>query len=319
MARYDLWPKPYRLLAFAGNEMRLSEDVRKSVVFIGVGEGDDFEPCGTAFILSYKWRRYLVTAHHVIEPLADAPFTIRVNRHEQDALCIPYDPIDETEARWITPSDRSVDLAIMPFGHDLEADGCDFRLVPDKMLLSAAAMKAEDIAVGNICYAVGLFRVHSGKKRNVPLVHTGNVALKAGDEPLPVKDWRAPEGAKADALQMEAHLAEMLSLEGLSGSPVFVRPAVALDGTIGGQVVLSALAAENDLFLLGVWQGAWSGDPDPLLARQAGKFKAPIGVGVVTPAQQLIDLLESEAAIAERTIWLRLAAAHTMPRPDTTS
>ena len=38
-------------------------------------------------------------------------------------------------------------------------------------------LKTAEIDVGDLCYTVGLFRFIFGKKTNLPLVHSGNIAL----------------------------------------------------------------------------------------------------------------------------------------------
>src|SRR5258708_16164609 len=71
-----------------------------------------------------------------------------------------------------------------------------------------------------MCYTVGLWRLLEGKERNLPVVHTGNIARLPGEEKIPV---RAPN--KVGGREMvDGYLIEAQTLKGLSGSPVFVRP-----------------------------------------------------------------------------------------------
>src|SRR3954454_2302298 len=81
--RYDLWPRPYRLRSFAGRVMRVAEDYRWCVAFIGHSEGPPgygFSALGTGFFVGYEGRRYFVSNQHVAVRLGDAPFAIRLNK-----------------------------------------------------------------------------------------------------------------------------------------------------------------------------------------------------------------------------------------------
>ena len=85
----------------------------------------------------------------------------------------------------------------------------------------------QDISIGDFCYIVGLFRLLSGPRRNLPVVHTGHIALLPSDERMPVRDWLGAPSARRD---VEGHLVETSNLQGLSGFPCFVRGTI----TIGG-------------------------------------------------------------------------------------
>jgi hypothetical protein len=130
-------------------------------------------------------------------------------------------------------------------------EGRDFALADKKTILE------ERIGTGDICYAVGLFQLLAGKKRNLPIVHTGNLALTAGEEAIPVRDWHCyPQRGKIR--YVEGHLVELQNLKGLSGSPVFVRAShdiLDLPTDAGGTANIRV--SRNDIHLLGVWQSSW--------------------------------------------------------------
>ena len=47
-----------------------------------------------------------------------------------------------------------------------------------------------------------------------------------------------------------------------------------------------------DLRVLGLWQGAWDAPPDDVLAIQSGRgVRVSVGVGIVVPAQRIIQTL----------------------------
>lgn len=125
-------------------------------------------------------------------------------------------------------------------------------------------------------------------------------------------------------LQVEGYLVESQSLAGLSGSPVFVRPEVSFDPEpLGfsintdrpkGSKLVRGGAAQ--LFLLGLWQGAWEAPPDEVKATQSGAApgaKVPVGMGVVVPCYKILELLEMPQVKAYRDGLLELCAKHGIP------
>ena len=157
------------------------------------------------------------------------------------------------------------------------------------------AWQIEDnlVGIGDMVYTVGLFKLMSGRNRNLPIVHTGNIAMLPGDERVPIHDWEKPKGRR----WVEAYLVESQSLDGLSGSPVFARPTMELhfsDAKV-------AIAPHQKLLLLGIWQAAWDAKPDEVLASGVGRnVKVPVGLGVVVPAPKLLELLEDPKLKQER-------------------
>ncbi|HEY5722241.1 MAG TPA: hypothetical protein VIT45_07950 [Allosphingosinicella sp.] len=283
--------------------MRLADDVRRAVVYLGHGHGEHFVSRGTAFLLHHDEASYLVTAQHVAGKLGDAPFEIRINSKGGEAITITWDSEQDVHGwfPWFTHEDPTVDLAIMPFNIDLKTPGFDYLYLSSEMALDEKWAKSEDIGCGMFCYAVGLFHLMQGQKRNLPVVHTGHVALMPSkDELIPVRDWKNP----ADIVQVEGYLVEITNLAGLSGAPVFIRPEAEIhkipfdrDGMMRDVVMPQAT-----LFLLGVWQGSWTGPPDPAMAGRT-KLTVPVGMGIVVPAERLSELLDAPEVVAARDHW----------------
>jgi hypothetical protein len=273
--------------------MRISDDLRHCVVFIGFKDdtqrSSGIKCAGTAFLLWYKTFSYLVTVKHVAIQVGDCPFVIRMNRQDGTSDNI-Y--VDDDDMRWyFNQADTNVDLAVTPFDYNLGQAGYNSLLIPDTILANTEILKSESIGIGDLCYTVGLFRLLAGEKRNLPVVHTGNIALLPGDERIPVQDWDAPLTNKRR--HIEGYLVESQSIQGLSGSPVFVRTAIdlSMDPLMPG---ITARLARSDLYLLGVWQGAWDAPADEVLATDRGReLRVPVGMGVVVPATKLIEVLET--------------------------
>ena len=321
MLTYLLRPPIYRQSRrLPGHMVRVSEDLRRCVVFLGVQDGtpggSGIKCLGTAFLLVYKQSKYLVTVKHVALGLGDLPFLIRLNRQDGTSTNVNVDA-DLIDLKWyFHETDDDVDLAVLPFQYALREAGYDCLMIPDGYIADASKIVSESIGAGDLCYTVGLFRLMAGQKRNLPVIHVGNVALMPNDERVKVQDWNDPSGRKRRSI--EAYLVEAQSLQGLSGSPVFVRPAFDVDfermfeGTDNRTMLL-----RTTLFLLGVWQGAWDAKPDEVLAVEQGhELRVPVGMGVVVPVTKLVELLEGEELKRLRAEWLEQVAAKQAAKPD---
>ena len=283
--------------AIPGGKVRIADDIRKAVVFLGVEDpsrDDEFRPVGTAFLIGYEGARYLVTVKHVAQGIGDAPFLIRVNHTDGGAGNIL---LEEDSLRWFTHSDPSVDLAVAPFQFDLRAVGLDIKLIA--MMGEKWLLKPNNFECGDLCYTVGLFQFLSGKRRNLPVVHSGNIALLPSDELIPVRDWdKAGQGSK----HVEGYLVQSESVQGLSGAPVFARHVIEFNGIPAGDgTTVDAYLMQKSLALLGVWQGAWDARPDEVRAQSLGQgVRVPVGMGVVVPAIKIAEILEMPDATKAR-------------------
>lgn len=306
--------------------MRLDADVRRCVVFIGhqpnFDDDDTFDAVGTGFFVHYRGIRWLVTAQHVAMHFEDAPFFLRINRTEGGSDVFHVDPLQAVEMRWISHPDESVDLAAIPFHISEKASGLDLLSVNSELLLSDDKVRELGLNVGDLCYGVGLFKLMQGSKRNVPIVHTGHIALMPGDEEIPVKDWT--KGPTAPPKLVRGYLVEIQNLKGLSGSPVLVRSTINAvvptfeRGGGGTRATGSSYvgAYDADLHLLGVWSASWDGFGDRAASREYGNTRIPLGMGTVVPAGRIIELLETDAATDRIRHVTRMLNAMNIMKPD---
>jgi hypothetical protein len=270
--------------------VRLSDDLRKAVVFLGVRTPDkngnmEFHGAGTGFWLSYDGWSHLVTCRHVAKSLDAMPFDIRCNNRSGEVAYAEVEKLD-----WFFHPDKNVDVAAVPLGLGTKAD---WLVIATDLILSKEDIDKRHIGIGDMTYVVGLFRLLQGTKRNLPVVHTGNIALMPGDDPLPV--WSDSEDRP---YEVEGYLVEANSIDGLSGSPVFVRNTYHLDGADKKVFVC------GDPLLLGMWQSAWGGEPSKELAENYGdrgeKLTVPVGLGIVVPADKIVEVLEMPEMKKER-------------------
>src|SRR5436309_3012514 len=93
--------------------------------------------------------------------------------------------------------------------------------------------------------------------------------------------------------KVEAYLVEAQTFEGLSGAPVFQREMVAVrvhpEQHNGGYPMVATGAQ-----LLGVYAGAWDGEPSATLASDrnwAPDKRIPAGMGIVVPAERILEVV----------------------------
>ncbi len=284
--------------------MRIPDHFNHSVLFLGYrGAGDTtaIDCKGTGFLLEYGGDGYLITAKHVSHEFGGDPFAVRLNKTDGSS-----ETVDLDEMEWIEHPDPTVDLAAFPMHIGSAEYECSY--LPGDMLVTDEIMESEHIGIGNFTYTVGLFRLLSGERRNLPIVHLGHIAMLPGEERIPIKDWR--DAANERRISVEGYLVGSQSLSGLSGSPVFVRSEVFLNlssliASKNGSQPPIVVGAKNDLRLLGVWQGAWDAPADQVSAFEYGKpVRVPIGTGIVVPSQKIIEMLDQKHVKDERNAFL---------------
>jgi hypothetical protein len=249
----------------------------------------EIKPGGTGFLVVHKEDGYgfgyLVTARHVarkVRPQGDV--VIRVNKKGEDAVNFTIKDI-----YWAYHTDETVDVAVTPcFINQNEFDVVYYNLA-DLVRPSAAPFRVQ---CGDPICIVGLFHWHSGSGRNTPIVHSGNIALLPDPmEKIPIKDRIAGQFQK-----VEAYLVEAQTFEGLSGAPVFQREMVAMRDLFPEHNG-SPPIVETGAQLLGVYAGAWEGEPSATLAsdRNWGPDKRiPAGMGIVVPGERILEVVMND-------------------------
>jgi len=195
--------------------MRISDDIRKCVVFVGKeSRTRDGVICrrfvGTAFFVTVPAQKhpgmsftYLVTAKHVAER-AGTNILIRLNSKAGGSITVLYPNI-----RWFThPDDQSVDCAVIPW---IIHDDLDYMHIGLDTFLTDEIIKEKSIGIGDTIFITGLFSKLSGTSRNLPIVRMGSIAM------MPAEKVPSRLGS------IDGYLIEVRSIGGLSGSPVFVE------------------------------------------------------------------------------------------------
>jgi hypothetical protein len=282
-----------RLQPGDGFTVRISENARRSVLFFGAPSPEkdgQIEYGGTGFLVILDEQGvstcYLITARHVAVRVGlDSEVVLRVNKKGGGSI-----PFTLENVHWSLHPDKNVDVAAMPCYLDPKEYDVAYLALAD-MVRRNDPEKQFRVQCGDPISIAGLFRLHSGSDRNTPIIHSGNIALLPDPtERIPMRDR-----VTGEIMQMEAYLVEAQTLEGLSGAPVFQREMVALRifPEHNGGPVMAATGAQ----LLGVYSGAWDGEPGPATAADRNlkpDRRVPVGMGIVVPCDQILDLIMND-------------------------
>jgi len=147
-----------------------------------------------------------------------------------------------------------------------------------EMVLTPHEIEVFNFGVGSELLAIGLFSNREGEDKNIPVIRTGIVSAMAG-EPISDRTGHGP---------YHAYLAELLSMGGLSGSPVFYHP------TSGTEF------PKFSFYLVGIIRSHWDEKPANAPADLPRREYMNRGIAAVTPATGILELLETEPLKDER-------------------
>lgn len=267
--------------------MRVPDIVLQSALFLGVREPNGSEMiAGTAFLVGLdseidisQSHGYLVTAAHCVrkaEQLGD--LYLRINTGGSG----PAETV-ELPGGWEFHEDEANDVAVLHFAPPLAQ--FEFIVVETESMATTDVIEKESIGIGDDLIVVGLFSSHYGRTRNQPIVRTGIIAAMPND---PVQDVNSGE-------YFEAYLAEVRSIGGLSGSPVWTVIAP-------GRVTPGAIEQSRQRFyLLGLMRGHWQKENEWISDFQDLEQESMnTGIAIVTPIQKALDIILSEKLRKER-------------------
>lgn len=254
--------------------MRVSDKFLNCVFFIGFeNKKKEIRFIGTAFIMGDESNLgYLVTAKHVIagikEQSVDGKVLIRVNLFDGS-----IDILETHSSEWLS-SDEDPFADVSIFSWDKRKYGAiEYLLYPVAETfpgneISGLGPNPQKIGLGDDVFIVGLFVSHFGRKRNIPVIRMGNIAMMP-EEPVSTQKYG----------DIEAYLIETRSTGGLSGSPVFVRDALPVSmprliGLVHGHWDSKTIEVESDSVVLDP-----SGEP------------INMGMAIVVPSSKIIDLI----------------------------
>ena len=234
---------------------------------------------GTAFLVgmrsettNYRGFIYLVTARHVARVLEGQAFAIRANTIDGESIII-----DGVGAHWTYhPTDDSVDVAVSQWG---VPPNIEFKRIDIDTFATDEIIRQKSIGAGDEVFITGLFAFVTGKRRNLPIVRMGNVAL------FPSEKVRVKIDDKWT--WSEVYLIEARSIGGISGSPVFVRETVEV--------------GRGAFYLLGLVHGHWEipAEQKNDLANLEDRL-VNMGIAIVVPAKKIMEVLNQPKLREER-------------------
>jgi hypothetical protein len=281
--------------------LNIPDRIRKSVTFLQYQTGGGLHVAGTAFFVGVQeegeWFPYAVTARHVVESIRnkaiDGQASFRLNLIQGG-----IEVVDVEVRHWrYHPTDATTDVAVLHFP---VPERFDAQFLPiQEMATSEERIARFGIGIGDEIFTVGLFHLHCGTRRNIPIVRCGNIAAMP-EEPIELEKGL-----------MDAYLVEIRSIGGLSGSPVFTYLL-----PYGDQAMFRR---EKSIYLLGLMHGHWNVDTaliDELTPDRSRDERLNTGIGVVVPIAKVIEALDQPALRDQRRTELAEIKAKQAPTPD---
>jgi hypothetical protein len=236
----------------------------------------------------------MVTTRHVAEKLEGRRFYVRVNKRSGEMETIEFGP--ETKW-WYHPRDkRCVDSAATLFFRDIYPD-LDVETIRLEMFTNDQIIREHNLGIGDEVFIAGLFMQTSETTKNIPIVRMGTVVMIPGEK-LPFRGGL-----------IEAYLVECRSIDGLSGSPVFIRETIQIQSCIpfktgkfpnetfdsysNESVEIEALHGVGKLYFFGSIVGHW--DLEHFSAVHAGAVN--MGISPVVPAQRTKEVILQDGLI----------------------
>lgn len=270
--------------------MKIDYALLKNVMFLGVKEKGKFVPKATGFIVSIEAEPhgkflYLVTAEHVISALAAKGHEeILVRFHDTEPSPIP---IRVWEFHPDAEKGRK-DVAVVAM-HGNYYKG--WTSVDVSLLVHPNDMEELKFGIGDEVVVVGLFRNHYGRVKNIPVTRVGSLSAMPEEPVYTRHGW------------LDAYIAELHSIGGLSGSPVYIhRPPVSIEG--------EALKYHpgNRVYLLGLVSGHFDlpnlrEDSVVEDAEDYGSINS--GMAVVVPANSILETINKPEFVRQREMTLK--------------
>jgi hypothetical protein len=196
--------------------VHVPKTARDCVIFLGdLSDKGVFRARATGFLVCVpsgdpnNWFPYLVTAEHVVVGIQQRgrPIYCRLNLKNGGASVESL----QITRWWHHPNAERDPTDVAVCAVHINWDLFDHACVPlpETYMEAPTERRPRDVGLGDETFTLGLFRLHAGRDRNIPIVRIGNIAA------MPEEPVRTNWGS------IKAYLVEMRSIAGLSGSPVF--------------------------------------------------------------------------------------------------
>ena len=278
----------YPYIAWEPSMPRIQDIYLDSVLYLYRSKHEAMEGInigGSGFQLSFPCEQlphpsaflYAVTNRHVVD---SGCYCVRLNTADG-----AMDVVEMPPSAWLRS--ETDDLAVCLLS-GLRSDVFKIRALPNRWLISEQQYCVHDVGVGDEIVLLGRFINREGIQRNSPTARFGFIAQNLG-EPVEYELSGKPHS-------QEAIIAEVKSIGGYSGSPVFLT---------GDPGVRRPIQLPDDMtYILGVdcahiqdWEHVYDENRRPLHHLQV---RTNTGMMAIVPAWKLEALLKSDKAKAER-------------------
>jgi hypothetical protein len=272
--------------------LRVPDEVKDCVCFLCIESADvatGYKYGGTAFFIGVQSEQFpeigyfhLVTARHCIEKAHQyGDLLVRINTRDGQ-----YEMI-KIRGEWIYSDKPGVDVAVM-LVDDMISDRHKIRVLDDELMLTAEKIAQYRLGIGDDLFIAGLFTKKEGRHQNLPIVRIGTIAA------MPTEPFIDASGEPYDAYLVEAR-----SIGGLSGSPVFAY----MEGRRrieGG--ILGGVLGGDEIHILGLVRAHWDHKADASMLDYTGDELQSVnmGIAIVTPIQEVADVLNGEELTKQR-------------------
>jgi len=301
----------------------ITEQYLRAVAFLCIEFRGQRIPSGTAFFVSVgdgtydqeneTWTSgeiftYAVTARHCIEDnIGDPPIYLRINddngtfkdkeTHKGDWLIHPSADVAALLMSDFPPSGMVESLALPLFVSGDYKCRRDFQEFFTRLNVKDAALKTQafeqsdgiEIELGDDLFFPGLFYQSAGKQQNLPIVRFGHIAR------MPREEITLSSKARGD-FPARAYLAEIHSWRGHSGSPAFWHKELNVPERFWLRGLLGLVSAHFDL----ARASRKSAKGRARVVTNEAEIKLNSGIAVVTPAENIKELLMSPKAVRDR-------------------
>lgn len=273
--------------------MFIPDEIRKSTFFIGfVLPAGKFVPMGTGFLVGLptsdgQHRATIpVTARHVLSKTEAAiaasggTMVLRFNTRDGQMAYVETSPdawLPHPDDEGLAPGVFTVDVAACLWQPESAGNALDFLTWPLEACADSGLVSAHGLGAGEDVFMAGLFINHVGKQRNIPIIRVGTIAAMA-EEQIPTPRFGL----------IDAHLIEVRSIGGFSGSPVFLQ--MGNLRSAGGNISLTA--GPPPIYLLGLMHGFFGVEAEETaLAEAAAVDQLNSGIAAVVPVEKIIETL----------------------------
>jgi hypothetical protein len=295
----EIQPHDFRSRLKSDGTLMLPQRVLDAVFFLYQPDdsGAFLGPCGTGIFIAVKSDKYenllhyyAVTNHHIVH--GSGASAIRLNTNDGGHRFIKLEPHD-----WHRM--KHDDIAAVDITDKISGDDDDIVFFPSDWLLTSEFISEYQVGIGDDVVMLGLLARSEGKKRNQPVARFGSIARIATEQ----NKVRHDEG-----YYCEAHICDMRSRTGFSGSPVFVYRVFNknLDFILKTQDIQNHEAVFRTFFkVLGIHFGQFNEPARAKIAearplQDGDRLDLPSGLTMVSPSWRVLEMLNHNALAAQR-------------------